>query len=46
MFWTRLFAKAGLGRVFGGFGKDLEWILQVADYIVDSSLLNAGINSG
>ena len=36
MFWTRLFSKAGLGRVLGGFGKDLGWILKVADHIVDS----------
>ena len=36
MFWTRLFSKAGLGRVLGGFGEDLGWILKVADYIVDS----------
>ena len=33
MFWTRLFSKAGLGRVLGGFGEDLGWILKVADYI-------------
>ena len=36
MFWIRLFSKAGLGRVLGGFGEDLGWILKVADYIVDS----------
>ena len=36
VFWTRLFSKAGLGRVLGGFGEDLGWILKVADYIVDS----------
>ena len=36
VFWIRLFSKAGLGRVLGGFGEDLGWILKVADYIVDS----------
>ena len=36
VFWIRLFSKAGLGRVLGGFGEELGWILKVADYIVDS----------
>ena len=36
VFWTRLFSKAGLGRIWGGFGEDLGWILKVADHIVDS----------
>ena len=33
VFWIRLFSKAGLGRVLGGFGEDLGWILKVVDYI-------------
>ena len=36
VFWTRLFSKAGFGRVLNGFWEEFGWILRVADRIVDS----------
>jgi len=35
-FWTRLFSKAGLGRLLGAFWEEFWRILRVADSHVDS----------